>query len=190
MNAMASTVDPTQLSLMSQQAILIALQNLGPAPNSDTVLAIIGEAFQDILLALLALIQSGTLTAATLEALLQLHFARIRDNGSQQTIGANQGNILGMLGSVLPQLAGPINGTLTDHLPPSVLDQSKVTQAIQKFAMSQAYLKKPVTGKKALAMAAVQQTPDFSSVFNSISGLTDKAKSWAQGLLGTSVPTS
>ena len=190
MNAIAQNVDPTQLSLTSQQALLIALQNLGPSPNSDVVLSVIGTAFQDILTELLNLIKNGLLNAATLEALLQEHFAKIQSNGSQQTIGANLGNILGMLGSVLPQLSGPINSSLSDHLPPSVLDQSIVQEALKKFAMSQAYLKKPETGKKALAISAVQQTTDTASILSSLSGLSTQAQTFIQGLTGTSVPTS
>jgi hypothetical protein len=181
---LASNVpDASKMTINAQLTLLSALQNLGPTPNSDVVSQIIGDTLQPMLQDLLNLINSGNLTLQTFEDLIAKYFNMIKANGANATVGANQDNILGMLSSIIPQLAEPIQSTLQDHLPPSVLDQSKITEALKKFSMSQAYIKKPDTGKKALAMKAVQQTPDTTSLFSGgLSGLTDQAKTFISSI--------
>ena len=181
--ANSSTQQPTSLSSTSQQALLLALQNLGPAPSSDTVLSVIGSVYAAILPALLALIDSGNLTEATLDALLLEFFANIQNQGADATIGGNLNSVLNNLQTMLPQLTGPIQSTINNHLPTSVLNQSAIQTALQKFALNQAFIKKPTDGKKDLAIKAT--TPGTSGAtdsVNNIPGVSDLSKKYINSL--------
>lgn len=183
LSANSPTQQPTTLSATSQHALLLALQNLGPAPSSDMVLSVIGSVYEAILPALLALIDSGNLTEATLDALLLEFFANIQNQGANDTIGGNINSVLNNLQAMLPQLTGPIQSTMNSHLPASVLNQSSILTALQKFALNQSFLKKPTDGKKDLAIKAT--TPGTSGAtdsVNNIPGVSDLSKKYINSL--------
>lgn len=128
--------------------------------NSPVIQQVIDSLLPLLIDEVKALIASGSFNVATLDALIIDFLKMIESQGSDATVGVNQSNVLDNLSTALPQLADPINGTMNIHLPPSVLDISTITDALQKFAMSQTYIKKPTNGKKDLAKAATQ--PDSS----------------------------
>jgi len=191
LNAMSATMNPSDLSPMAQNAILIALENLGSSASSDAVQAIIGSTLEPLLAEILALLNSGNLTAQTFNDLIARYFASIQQQGQQSTVGVNLQSILQNLTSVLPQLAQPLQETLNIHLPTSTLNVSTVTQALQKFAMSQAFLKKPGDGKKALAiLATTQGTSGALSALASLPGISDIAQKFMSDVANISSQNS
>jgi len=180
------TNQPTMLSSTSQSALLIALQNLGPNPTSDTVSSVIGIAYAAMLPTLLALIDSGNLNEITLDALILEFFGNIQNSGANATIGGNIANVLNNLQSMLPQLTGPLQSSMTNHLPTSVLNQGAILSALQKFALNQSFIKKPNDGKKDLAKQA--STPGTSSVtdtVNNIPGVSQLSTQYINNLVTT-----
>jgi hypothetical protein len=173
------------LSDLAKNTLLIGLQNT-TANNtlSPTVGAIVQETVIELQIGISELI-NGSLSLTDFEALLAKLFGNIQNSGSSMLLGVNSQNILASLASALPQIAGAIQSTLTDHLPTSVLNQSTVTTALQKFSMNQAYIKKPTDGKKDLAKSAVQT--DFSDLISSattaLQGLSNTAQSFISSII-------
>jgi hypothetical protein len=180
LNQLGQNLQPGQLSNTSTQALLVALQQLGTNASittlSGTVQSIIGQSLPAFVSALQALIQTNNLNATTLNALMSEFFPQVQQNAQQSTVGANQGNILQNMASLIPQIAGAIESTLNGHLPQSVLNTNLITTALQKFAMNQAFLKAPSNGKKELAIQATSN-PQSSATTTNVPGVTDQATS-------------
>ena len=160
-NSLGAMASQGQLSQTASTALYLAITSLGATiSTTDSVGAVIVQSLNDLIQLLTPLLQNGTLTLAQFEALIAQFLAEIQNNGSQATIGVQPSNILNELASVLPTLASPINTTLDIHLPKSVLDIKSVSNTIQAFAMSMAYVKAPTSGKKYWATKAVQQSSE------------------------------
>jgi hypothetical protein len=178
LNQLGQNLQPNQLSTGATQALLVAIQQLGSNTGitqlSTTVQSVIGQSLPAFVAALEALIQTNNLNATTLNALIAEFFPQVQQNAQQMTVGANQGNILNNLTSLIPQIAGAIESTLNGHLPQSVLNTNLITTALQKFAMNQAFLKAPSNGKKELAIQATSN-PVVTAPNVSVPGVTDAA---------------
>ncbi len=180
-SAIGSGVMSSNLSTVLEQALL----NLNsPIITSNTVQGVINLSLQSLIDTLLPLLNNGTLTLLQLENIIAIFLQQIQDNGSQAVLGqgATQSNIINMLSTLLPTIAQNIETTLNTHLPPSVLNQNIITQAIQKFSMNQAFVKAPTNGRKALAIKATSQVVppnsdlSVSSVISGIQGVTQQAQ--------------
>jgi hypothetical protein len=185
LNQLGQNLQPGQLSNTSQSVLLTAIQQLGSGATIDqlsaTVQSIIGQSLPAFVAALEVLIQTNTLNATTLNILLEEYFSQVQQNAQQSTVGANQGNILNNMTALIPQIAGAIQSTLDGHLPQSVLNTNLITQALQRFAMNQAFLKAPSNGKKELAIQATSN-PVASAPTITVPGVSDAS---ASNLLGT-----
>lgn len=164
--ALAAALNSTTISDSTRQVIyqaLIQLENqYSYTPDVQDIVTSTGSQFATDLL---ALITSGTLTPDTLEALIQKYINAMSDATMANSLGgANQSNILSMVSSLIPMLGPLIDKTMKEHLPPSVLDKNKITEALQKYSKNQAMIKMPNTGKKALA---IQATSPGTSMLNS-----------------------
>lgn len=191
---LAGTLQPGQLSSTSQAALLTAVQQLGSGASvsqlSTTVQGIIGQSLPAFTQALEQLIQTNSLNAGTFNALCQQYFDEVQQNAQQATVGANQGSILNNMTALIPQIAGAIESTLQGHLPTSVLNTNLITQALQKFAMNQAFLKAPDSGKKALAILATSN-PLASAIGSlNVPGLVGQAESAIMSAIGITPPAS
>jgi hypothetical protein len=183
-NSLATALNGSILSSNASMALYVALTNLNqPMITSTTISNVINLSLPGLTNFLTPLLQNGNLTAAQFENIIALYLEEIQNNGSQATLGngITPSNILSVLSSVLPTISGAINQTMNNHLPESVLNNSIITQALQKFSMNQAYLKAPENGKKALAILATsasasQLNNNIASVVSSISGVTTEAK--------------
>ena len=183
LNALGNGIIPSELTSIAQQALgtaLITSQN--PPPVSDTVASVMSAAQEGLYEALIGLLASGQITTTIFNTLMALYFESIQAQGTSATLGAGvtPANILNVLGSVLPTIAGAINGSLDQHLPASVLNTGTVQSAIQKFAMGQAFLKAPSNGKKALAIEATTQgastmNAQISSAISGVQGVSSSA---------------
>jgi hypothetical protein len=178
LNQIGQNLQPNQLSTGSTQALLVAIQQLGSNTGittlSTTVQSIIGQSLPAFVAALEVLIQTNNLNATTLNTLIAEFFPQVQQNAQQMTVGANQGNILNNLTSLIPQIAGAIESTLNGHLPQSVLNTNLITTALQKFSMNQAFLKAPSNGKKELAIQATSN-PVVTPPNVSVPGVTSDA---------------
>lgn len=173
-NAIGSALSQGGLSSSASQALYVAIQSLGSTSNlSSGTQAIVGTVTPAFTAALNSLIQNNQLNSTTFNALINQFFSTLQNAGSQATLGTNLNTILNNLESVLPTLASSVNSILKGHLPESVLNSSAITEALQRFAMSQAFLKLPDDGKKALAILATTGAQgQLSSALGSIAGLT------------------
>jgi hypothetical protein len=185
LNQLGSTLQPGQLSNTAQSALLTAVQQLGAntpiTTLSATVQSIIGQSLPAFVAALEALIQANQLNSTSLNALMEQFFSQVQQNAQQATVGANQGNILSNMTSLIPQIAGAIQSTLSGHLPQSVLNTNLITQALQRFAMNQAFLKAPSNGKKELAIQATSN-PIIDAPTTNILGVSNESTA---NILGT-----
>lgn len=160
MSNIISSIPIGQFSSQVQQMITTASQFLGTDTSniaSPVVQGIIDSYLPNFISQIQSMVSSGTISIPALETLLLNLFNEIQNTGTNATIGTTQSSVLQNLGSVLPQIAGLINNTLDIHLPLSVLNTGTITTALQKFAMSEAFLKHPENGKKVLATLATQK---------------------------------
>lgn len=180
LNQLGGNLQQGQLSTGATQALLVAVQQLGSDTGittlSETVQSVIGQSLPAFVQALEILIQTNNLNATTLNALIAEFFPQVQQNAQQATVGANQGNILSNLTSLIPQIAGAIEGTLNIHLPQSVLNTDLITEALKRFSMNQAILKAPSNGKKELAIQATSN-PVVTPPNISVQGTSDQASS-------------
>jgi hypothetical protein len=164
----------SSLSTNASQALTTALSLLNQEINvSATVQGVINSSLQPLINTLTPLIQNGSITVTQFENIISLFLSQIQDNGTQATLGqgATQSNIFNMLSTLLPTITSQIENTLNNHLPPSVLNQPLITEALKKFSMNQSLLKAPTNGKKALATQAVSQSTNqiFTQLTNNLS---------------------
>ena len=182
LNALGTALN-LPLSANASQALYVALMALNqPVIASEAISNVITLSLDSLINQLLPLLQNGTLTVDQFENLIAIFMEEIQNNGSQATLGngITVGNILNVLSSVLPSISGMITTTLSSHLPSSVMNSGVMTQALQKFAMNQAYLKMPENGKKALATLAVsgaapQLNANIAEALSSIPGVSASA---------------
>jgi hypothetical protein len=178
LNQLGQTLQPGQLSNTSTSVLLTAIASLGANESintlSTTVQGVIGQSLPAFVAALQALINTNNLNANTLNILLAEFFPQVQQNAQQATLGTNQGSILNNLSQFLPQIASAIQSTLNGHLPQSVLNTNLITQALQRFAMNQAFLKAPSNGKKELAILATSN-PIAAAIAGAVQGVSAAA---------------
>jgi hypothetical protein len=179
LTALSPVIIPSQLSTLAQKSLIIAIQTSGSTVTASPLVSGIINATTPLLINDLQNFLNNP-TQANLEQLLSDYFNSISQQGSSATLGTNSQSILSQLGSVLPTIAGAIQSTLNNHLPVSVLNTSKITQSLQNFAMAQAYIKMPNSGKKDIAKQAVIQ--GINSLSPIISGLSSQAQSFVKSL--------
>ena len=173
---------PGSLSSSASQALTTALTQLGSGANIESTMSnIISASVTNITQSL----SGGGLTSDSFNSLMQQEFDNIKNIGSQATIGTDMNSIMSNLSTVLPQIAQPLMTAIQSHIPQSVLNNQNITQALQKFAMAQAFLKSPEQGKKALAMQATSMINqnNIAAVVSNIQGLTTAAATGLQKLL-------
>jgi len=174
--ALVNALNSTNISDTSRQVIYSALMQLETqtsyTPDVQSIVQSQGSQFASDLL---NLINSGTLTDLTLEALIQQYISQMNDATTSNSLGSGitQGNILNNVAQLIPVIGNLIQKTNTDHLPNSVLNVSTVQQALQKFAKNQAILKMPESGKKALAELACSPAASMlnGNMVNIVNGL-------------------
>lgn len=185
LNALGNSPQVGQLSTQAQSALQSAIGSAasggggGVSTMSPTIQAVAGQSQVALTQALTGLVNTKTLNATTLNALVAAFLAEIQNNGSQMALGSSQGNILSNLTSLLPTIAGAIESVLQGHLPSSVLNQGLISNAVQAFSYQQAFIKAPSTGKKFLAQQAVQGAISTSAkkLLGSIPGVSSGALS-------------
>jgi hypothetical protein len=179
-NALSAGLSGATLSSTAQSVLSTALMNMGQTPVlSDTMNSVTNQSLQSLINMILPLLQNGSVSASALESIIALFLEQLQNNGMQSILGAGitPASILSNLSSVLPTIAGAINTTLDTHLPKSVLDNSILTQALQKFSTNQAFLKAPTNGRKALAIKAAEGSANQpQSVMDTISSLPGVAQ--------------
>ena len=155
LQALGTALDLASMTSGSVGALQGALANINSTPSfSPTVQSVVDSIIKQLSNDITQLINSNNLNSESFNQLIEKYQALIKNNGATATIGVNTDNIMSKLGSVLPTISTAINAVQNIHLPNSVLDISKITDALKEFSMNQAFVKTPDQGKKDLAKIA------------------------------------
>ena len=115
---------------------------------------------------------SASLTVDILNTLLPLYYTNIQEQTTEKNLGKNsQINLL----SLLTQLAG-IAGTMasaaqSNHLPPSVLNKSSVSNSLDKHKKNIGKIKKLKQFSKTAVIPGNMDIPNISTAVSSLSSL-------------------
>jgi hypothetical protein len=194
--ATIQNLDPNTLTALF--ATITALGSGATIDQLDTdlqsIVGVIGSGgiLDQLIAAILNLIQTNTFTLEAFIALIEAFLAMLQNAGQQATVGSNINNIMSNLASMLPTIASSITSSLDIHIPNSVLNPDTVNKAIQKFSMNQAIIKAPSTGLKILSKQAVegQNMQNIGNLLSGISGAASGAiSSITSALSGVSIPS-
>lgn len=145
----------------------LAMAELLSQDLSSLVGQVVDAAARELVDALLIKFQTGTITADGLVAAIEALIESLKKKGSQAGLGLpldgagaaqNAIQLMGAVGSL-------VQSALKDHLPKSVLDQSKVTKTLDKYTKAQARVKKREDhAKEAFSSADVAKEKAKSAV--------------------------
>lgn len=134
----------------------------------DAILYVVAQLEDDI--------KNGTITVERILQLISLLLSFINNAAKQELYGPTGGNDMGALLAMLPNLGDRVQQTLSNHLPPSVLDQTKVTEALKKYAQNMVPLKKQDglldLARQALKSGQAQQMEQMISQLTALIGQT------------------
>lgn len=136
----------------------------------DDITEIINEVCQIIHKDLKLCLEDNTLTKDKLiEIILQI-LTEIENKGQEKTIGSNNSNIMDDLSNKLPGLGVNITSTITDYLIKTVLDQTKINDALKKYTKSNMIMNE----KENIIKSIFENTGiDSNKISKAIKGLID-----------------
>lgn len=137
---------------------------------------------QEIVATLTPFIPNYTLTASIINLAMAEQATNVQNNHTEGTIGSgSSSNLLSLLPQILGILGTSINLVQSAHLPFSVINQSSVTQSLEKFSKNIAMLK-----MMKLQSASAFQLPSALSSLGSVASLSNALSSAGISILGLS----
>lgn len=136
----------------------------------DDITEIINEVCQIIHKDLKLCLEDNTLTKDKLIDIILQILEEIENKGQEKITGSNGSNMMNDLSKKLPGLGGNITSTITDYLIKTVLDQTKINDALKKYTKSNMIMNE----KENIIKSIFENTGiDSNKISKTIKGLID-----------------